>query len=126
MTTDFMKNRGHEKFLISALKELTVKGQSWAMMDVYVGDDPNAPKTFVEYDLQFNPENTMPAIPLETVIAKATEHKAAWLAVEYQRLRATEYPTLVDQLDMQYWDSINNTTVWADTINAIKAKYPKP
>ena len=68
----------------------------------------------------------MPAIPLETVIAKAMEHKEAWLAVEYQRLRAKEYPTLVDQLDMQYWDNINNTTVWADTINAIKAKYPKP
>ena len=126
MTTDFMKNRGNEKFLISALKELTVRVQQWSMMDVYVGDDPNAPKTFVEYDLQFNPENTMPAIPLETVIAKAMEHKEAWLAVEYQRLRAKEYPTLVDQLDMQYWDNINNTTVWADTINAIKAKYPKP
>jgi hypothetical protein len=26
---------------------------------------------------------------------------------------------------MQYWDNINGTTVWQDTIDAIKAKYPK-
>ena len=57
MTTDFMKNRGNEKFLVSALKELTVRGQLWSMMDVYVGDDPNAPKTFVEYDLQILDES---------------------------------------------------------------------
>ena len=44
---------------------------------------------------------------------------------EYQRLRALEYPSIQDQLDMQYWDSINETTVWTDTIAAIKAKYPK-
>jgi len=126
MTTDFMKQRSNEMFIISALKELTVPGQSWSLMDEYVGDDPNAPKTFVGYNFQFNPENTMPDIPLETIIAKAMEHKAAWQALEYQRLRTKEYPSLTEQLDMQYWDSINGTTVWTDTINAIKAKYPKP
>jgi hypothetical protein len=125
MIPDFMKTRSHEKFILSALKDLTVRGQSWALMDQYEGDDPNQPKTFVGFDLQFNPENTMPAIPLETVIAKAMEHKAVWMAVEYQRLRVKEYPSLTEQLDMQYWDSINGTTVWADTIQAIKNKYPK-
>jgi len=125
MITDFMKIRSHEKFILSALKELTVRGQSWALMDIYVGDDPNQPKTFAGFDLQFNPENAMPAIPLETVVSKAMEYKAAWEALEYQRQRVAEYPSLTEQLDMQYWDSINGTTVWADTINAIKAKYPK-
>jgi len=28
-------------------------------------------------------------------------------------------------MDMQYWDSVNGTTVWADTIAAIKERYPK-
>ena len=125
MITDFMKIRSHEKFILSALKELTVPGQRWALMDEYVGDDPDQPKTFVGYDLQFNPENAMPAIPLEIVVAKAMEYKAAWEALEYQRLRVKEYPSLTEQLDMQYWDNINGTTVWADTINAIKNKYPK-
>lgn len=43
----------------------------------------------------------------------------------YVELRASEYPDLATQLDMQYWDNINGTTVWQDTIDAIKAKYPK-
>ena len=43
----------------------------------------------------------------------------------YQELRAAEYPSLQDQQDMQYWDAINQTTVWQDTISAIKTKYPK-
>jgi hypothetical protein len=45
---------------------------------------------------------------------------------EYQRLRAAEYPSIQQQLDMQYWDSVNGTTTWQDAINAVKAKYPKP
>ncbi|PLX68628.1 MAG: hypothetical protein C0603_05605 [Denitrovibrio sp.] len=44
----------------------------------------------------------------------------------YIELRQAEYPSLAEQLDMQYWDSVNGTTVWADTIQSIKDKYPKP
>lgn len=43
----------------------------------------------------------------------------------YAELRAAEYPDMATQLDMQYWDGINGTTTWQDTIDAIKAKYPK-
>ena len=39
--------------------------------------------------------------------------------------RALAYPSIVDQLDMIYWDQVNGTRVWSDTIGAIKAKYPK-
>ena len=45
---------------------------------------------------------------------------------EYQHQRAAEYPSIQQQLDMQYWDSVNGTTTWQDAINAVKAKYPKP
>lgn len=43
----------------------------------------------------------------------------------YRELRAQEYPSIQDQLDMQYWDKVNGTNVWGETINAIKLKYPK-
>lgn len=46
-------------------------------------------------------------------------------ATKYQRDRANEYPTLTEQEDMKYWDAINGTTVWLDTITEIKNKYPK-
>jgi hypothetical protein len=39
--------------------------------------------------------------------------------------RAKEYPSIQEQLDLQYWDKINNTTKWEEAINAVKTKYPK-
>jgi len=42
----------------------------------------------------------------------------------YVELRAAEYPSMVDQLDMQYWDGVNGTTNWADAIQAVKDAHP--
>lgn len=44
----------------------------------------------------------------------------------YQELRRYEYPSIPDQLDMQYWDSVNGTTTWKDKIAEVKANNPKP
>jgi hypothetical protein len=44
----------------------------------------------------------------------------------YQRNRKSEYPTIQEQLDLQYHDAINGTTKWKDKIKSIKDKYPKP
>jgi len=51
---------------------------------------------------------------------------AAIEAIAYIGLRQSAYPSIPDQLDMIYWDNINNTTVWIDTITQIKTTYPKP
>ena len=65
--------------------------------------------------------------PTEAEIqAEITRLEADYAAKQYQRDRAAAYPSLAEQMDMQYWDSINGTTVWADTIAAIKAAHPKP
>ena len=58
----------------------------------------------------------------------------AWLAPtkeeiggeKYKNDRRKGYGLIGDQLDMQYWDSVNGTTVWRDHVAAVKAKYPKP
>lgn len=44
----------------------------------------------------------------------------------YITKRAAEYPSIQEQLDMQYWDKINGTNTWEEAIQAIKQKYPKP
>ena len=44
---------------------------------------------------------------------------------DYATLRQQEYPSLQEQEDMRYWDEINGTTVWRDTITAIKERHPK-
>lgn len=59
------------------------------------------------------------------------EGKLVWMLGEnpqlkvYQFLRAAEYPSVQEQLDMQYWDIVNNTNRWIEIVSAIKEKYPK-
>lgn len=46
------------------------------------------------------------------------------LELSYVELRQAEYPSMAEQLDMQYWDGVNGTSTWAEAIQAIKDKYP--
>ena len=69
-------------------------------------------------------EGTTP-IPKADIEAKMVEVQAEYDANQYQRDRATAYPTIQEQLDMQYWDNVNGTTNWEDAIAKVKADNPK-
>ena len=43
---------------------------------------------------------------------------------QYQRERV--YPSIGDQLDLIYWDKINGTEKWKETIDSVKSAHPKP
>ena len=58
--------------------------------------------------------------------AEQDEIEAVNAARTYRDDRAQAYPSTTDQLDMQYWDEINGTHHWRDTINQVKATFPKP
>ena len=65
--------------------------------------------------------------PTDTEIdAEVTRLQAEYDANQYQRDRATAYPSLQDQADMQFHDLANSTTTWLDAIQAVKDAYPKP
>ena len=64
-------------------------------------------------------------IPKADIEAKIVEVQAEYDANQYQRDRATAYPTIQDQLDMQYWDNVNGTTTWENAIAKVKADNPK-
>ena len=64
-------------------------------------------------------------IPANEILAKQQELITEYNSNKYQRDRAVDYPSLADQLDMQYWDKINGTNKWQQAINAVKQKYPK-
>jgi len=64
-------------------------------------------------------------IPVADIEAKMTELQAEYDANEYQRERATAYPSIQEQLDMQYWDKVNGTTNWEDAIAKVKSDIPK-
>ena len=44
----------------------------------------------------------------------------------YKRARQEAYPSVGDQLDMLYWDKVNDTTTWKDAIADVKSDNPKP
>jgi len=64
--------------------------------------------------------------PSEMEIEAAhAEWQAEYDSQEYARNRATAYASIADQLDMQYWDSVNGTTIWKDHVASVKAQFPK-
>lgn len=62
----------------------------------------------------------------EEIKAKKIELDQEWEDLKYQRDRASAFPSIQDQLDMQYWDQVNGTTTWKDSIAKVKADNPKP
>ena len=55
-----------------------------------------------------------------------TKLQADYDSKQYQRDRATAYPSIQEQLDMQYWDAVNETTTWKDAVAKVKTDNPKP
>ena len=47
-------------------------------------------------------------------------------ANKYQRDRADAYPSIQEQLDMQYWDAVNGTKKWQEAVAKVKTDNPKP
>ena len=64
-------------------------------------------------------------IAVDTIKAKQAELQTAYDNNKYQRDRAIAYPSIQDQLDMQYHDKINGTTTWQDAIAKVKSDHPK-
>lgn len=60
--------------------------------------------------------------------AKIDLGNAKWDEQEngYKTARQEAYPSVADQLDMMYWDAVNDTTTWKDAIAQVKSDNPKP
>ena len=56
------------------------------------------------------------------ILAKQKELQTAYDNNAYQRSRATEYPSIADQLDDIYHNGVD---AWKATIKTVKDKYPK-
>ena len=85
----------------------------------------NPDAEFTTRDNQIEWHNGTTPIPANEILAKQQELITEYNSKQYQRDRAVDYPSLADQLDMQYWDKINGTNKWQQAINAVKQKYPK-
>ena len=87
--------------------------------------NPNAKFTINANDInQITWHNGTTPISKADIEAKMVEVQAEYDANQYQRDRV--YPSIQEQLDMQYWDNVNGTTNWEDAIAKVKADTPKP
>ena len=94
--------------------------------------NPNAEFSVNADDInQITWHNGTTPIPVADIEAKMTELQAEYDANEYQRERATAYPSIGDQLDM-LWHSIDQNPSlkseyfdFYEAIKAVKVKYPK-
>ena len=92
-----------------------------------VAINPNAEVSVDADDInQITWLNGTTPIPANEILAKQQELIAEYNSKQYQRDRAKDYPSIQEQLDMQYWDKVNNTNNWQTKVNEIKVKYPKP
>ena len=88
--------------------------------DVKLQDDSNGKGAYIkEWNLSIAQPTTTQLDALETE-AQAKEELQTILST-----RKTAYPSIQEQLDMQYWDSVNGTTTWKDTVAKVKADNPK-
>ena len=81
----------------------------------------------VDFNLQDNSDgqgpfiaNWMSAQPQPSV-ADIEAADAEWTA----NFNEQAYASIGDQLDMQYWDSVNDTTTWKDHVASVKTQFPK-
>ena len=60
------------------------------------------------------------------IAAEKTKLETEYTNNKYQRDREVQYPSLQEQLDLQYWDQVNGTTKWKEAIAKVKSDNPKP
>ena len=87
--------------------------------------NPNAEVSINADDVkQITWHNDTTPISEADILAKQAELQADYEAKEYQRKRASEYPSIGEQLDMIYHAGQGGDAFQA-AIQAIKDKYPK-
>ena len=73
--------------------------------------------------LVWHDENELPPPTEEEVQAEIERLQAEYEYNQYQRNRASEYPSIQDQLDVLYHQGYDG---WKARIDEVKNKYPKP
>ena len=89
--------------------------------DVMLQDDSDGNGAYIK---EWNLDIAQPT--QEQLDALETQAQAEEELQEFKNARATAYPSIQEQLDMQYWDKVNGTTNWEDAIAKVKLDTPKP
>jgi hypothetical protein len=83
---------------------------------------PNAQVVVRGKEIEWHSPSTAPVTDAQ-IDAELARLQAEYEAKEYQRQRATAYPSIADQLDTLYHGGYD---AWKATITAVKEEFPKP
>ena len=87
---------------------------------------PTCQWSIVDNDLEniwWDDQNELPPPTEEELQAEVERLQAEYEYNQYQRDRASEYPSIQDQLDTLYHQGYDG---WKESINKVKEEYPKP
>lgn len=92
----------------------------FALSDFELRNNSDGTPTFISEWYSAEPQ------PTEAEIEAAhAEWQAEYDSKAYARARAKAYAPIADQLDMQYWDSVNGSRTWLDHVESVKEAHPK-
>ena len=85
---------------------------------------PGASYAVIDGEIVWNsPDITQPT--QAEIDAEIIRLQADYDSKAYARARAEAYAPIADQLDMQYWDSVNGSRTWLDHVESVKDAHPK-
>ena len=78
---------------------------------------------YIKAEIAYDENNVQIDLDEAKVQTEVDRLQAEYDALQYQRDR--QYPSIGDQLDMQYHDELNGTTTWKDAVAKVKSDNPK-
>lgn len=85
-------------------------------------------RQYDQFDIKGNELPPIPYTAEEEAAADAVQAASATYMAnnKYKNDRREAYGDIGAELDMLYWDQVNDTTTFKDHIAAVKAAHPKP
>ncbi|MEJ2766989.1 hypothetical protein VV869_23865, partial [Photobacterium sp. MCCC 1A19761] len=133
------RHKGTRDDLIRQFLGMVCNAQQWAFHDEYLTWLQREPSQDDEAFLVLDESGeNPPSFSAELYQAAHTSWQAEepvkpdkidiqqWLYEHYAVLREAAYPAKEKQLEMQFDDLRDGTTTWVESIEAVKAQYPKP
>ena len=74
-------------------------------------------------NLKWLDSNKIPKPTKSEIDVEVTRLQAEYESKQYQRDRI--YPSIGEQLDLQYWDKVNGTSKWQESVSKVRSDHPK-